>query len=80
MKEGRKPNLTQEQKILKYLSNHKAITTMDAFWRFGITRLASRISDLKDKGYMFTSKYIKVNCKDGTVTQVKAYSLVKEDK
>lgn len=43
--------MTQHQKILRYLDQHpEGITPMDAF-RIGITKLATRISELIRMGF-----------------------------
>lgn len=42
---------TQNAKILEYLNNGNTITSLEALNLFGCFRLASRISDLKKKGY-----------------------------
>lgn len=43
---------TQQQKVLKYIKKNKdGITSMKAFWRFGITRLSGHIFELRKKGY-----------------------------
>jgi hypothetical protein len=44
--------MTQHGKILQYLNDHPAgITPMDAFIDLGITKLATRISELIRMGY-----------------------------
>ena len=55
--EGRKPNLTQEQRILDHLQTFGSITQIDALKEYGIMRLASRISDLRDKEYDIETTY-----------------------
>ena len=41
---------TQYDKILKYISEHGSISSMEAFNEFGITRLAARVNELQRKG------------------------------
>lgn len=44
--------MSQKDDILGYLVNNPyGITTVDAFKRFGCTRLAARIADLRDEGH-----------------------------
>lgn len=43
--------MSQCEKILKYMSDYGSITQLDALKEFGCMRLASRINDLKNKGY-----------------------------
>ena len=47
--------MTQCQQILQMIEDNGSITTMDAYAE-GITRLASRIHDLRKMGYQITSK------------------------
>ena len=48
---------TQQQKVLNYIQNNKkGITSMFAFWRFGITRLSGHIYELRKKGYNICTK------------------------
>lgn len=43
---------TQQAKVLKYIQKNKnGLTSMKAFWRFGITRLSAHIFELRKKGY-----------------------------
>ena len=52
---------TQEAKILEYMKQGNSITALDALNKFGSFRLASRISDLKKKGYQIQSKTIRTD-------------------
>ena len=48
---------TQQQKVLNYIQNNKkGITSMFAFWRFGITRLSGHIYELRKKGFNMSRK------------------------
>ena len=38
-------------RILDHMKKHGSITSMEAFHEYGITRLASRIFDLRELGY-----------------------------
>ena len=48
--------MTQCEKIIEYMDRFGSITTMEAFSELGITRLASRIHELKANGYSITSE------------------------
>lgn len=52
--------ITQNQKILQHLRKYSGITTLVAFRMYGITRLASRISELRKEGYDITADRIYV--------------------
>ena len=46
--------MSQYEKILRYLETHPTgITPMDAFLDLGITKLATRISEMIRNGYRF---------------------------
>lgn len=38
--------MTQQERILDYIDRHGSITPMDAFLDLGITKLATRVSEL----------------------------------
>lgn len=41
---------TQNKIVLEYLLTHSKMTTFDAYEKFGITRLPSRVNDLRNMG------------------------------
>lgn len=51
--------MTQHQAILKYLDDYGSITPMEAFSDLGITKLATRISEMKKRGYKFRTTMIR---------------------
>ena len=51
--------MTQGERILIYLDEFDSITPLDAFRDLGITKLATRISELRQEGYQFEQKYEK---------------------
>jgi len=52
--------MNQCDRVLKYLETGESITSVDAWRELGITRLASRISELKSVGHPINKKTIKV--------------------
>lgn len=42
---------TQNQRIIEYMQEHGSITQLEALRELSVMRLASRISDLRKKGY-----------------------------
>ncbi|HKM01831.1 MAG TPA: helix-turn-helix domain-containing protein [Sedimentibacter sp.] len=63
---------TQCERILRHLKDNGSITTWEAFTEYGITRLASRIWDLKQQGYKFKKNFeTKKNRYDENVSFVK---------
>ena len=45
--------LTQCDRIVRHLNDYGSITQAEASAEYGIARLASRMSDLKKRGYKF---------------------------
>ena len=50
--------MTQATRILNYIDEHGSITPMDAFMELGITKLATRISELRKDGVEIEKKYV----------------------
>lgn len=71
-------NATQNKRILDYLDQYGSITQYEAFFDLGIMRLASRISDLRRKGYPIASEMVGVKNRFGETCRVKKYTLEKE--
>jgi hypothetical protein len=46
----------QQKRVLDYMKDGNAITSLDAFRELGITRLASVIYDLKNDGHLIASR------------------------
>jgi hypothetical protein len=46
---------TQCDRILRHLRDYGTITSLEAIQEYGILRLASRINDLKNRGYNIKS-------------------------
>lgn len=68
-------NPTQAQRILGYMENHGSITQLEALKDLGVFRLASRISELRRKGYKIESQMVKVDNRFGETCRVKRYFL-----
>ena len=47
--------MTQCNRMLDHLQRNGSITTMEAYERYGITRLSGRIWDLRKAGHAITS-------------------------
>ena len=69
--------MTQCEKIVKYMQEAGGITARYAMY-LGCMRLASRIHDLKKKGYVISSEMIKVKNMDGSETYVAHYKIESE--
>lgn len=68
---GRK---TQGERILDYLDEYGTITPIEAFRDLGITKLATRISELRKEGIKINKKYITVQNRFGQNINVMEYS------
>ena len=64
--------MSQKLKVLGYLKTRPDITQLVAKQVFGVERLASRITDLKDAGHSID----KLTCKDEAGKRYTRYSLV----
>jgi hypothetical protein len=70
------PNkMTQNERILNYIEEFGSITQLDALRDLGVMRLASRVSDLRSKGYNIVSKTEAVKNRYGESCHIKRYSL-----
>lgn len=64
--------------VLRHLRIAGGITTLEAFSAYGITRLASRICDIKKLGYRVGRQYVTVPRRDGGKVRVVRYTLEDE--
>lgn len=68
--------MSQEQRVLKYLKEHKTgITQLEAYLHLGIMRLAPRICELKNKGYNIEREMVEVKDRWGDKCRVARYYL-----
>ena len=66
---------TQNQRILEYMIRFGGITQFEALQDLGVMRLASRISDLRSKGFDIRSETITVKNRFQEDCHVAKYSL-----
>lgn len=67
--------VSQEQKIIDYMSRFGGITQLEALRDLGVMRLASRISNLRSRGYDIKSEMITVRNRFEEECHVARYSL-----
>ena len=67
--------LSQQERILNYLHEFKSITTLDAFKDLGITKLTTRISEMRRKGIEIIGKPEVVENRYGDKCHIYRYSL-----
>ena len=56
--ENHKSSKSQTDMILEWMLSGKTITPLEALHRFGCTRLAARIADIKARGYLVYSEFV----------------------
>ncbi len=71
---------TQCEVVLTHLKEHGSITSIEAFTEYGILRLASRINDLRRRGYLIKSELKTGKNRFGETTHFCVYTLVEEGK
>ena len=67
--------MTQGEKIIAYIKEFGSITAFDAYTDLGIMRLASRIHDLTEQGYVFKRETVKSKNRYGETIHYTRYSL-----
>lgn len=67
--------MTQRDAILNYINEFGSITPMEAFADLGITKLATRISEMRKDGMRFKIETIKVKNRYGKDVHFARYSL-----
>lgn len=68
-------NVTQKQRIINYIREFGSITSLEAYKDLGITQLATRIKELKEQGYEFTTKWESSQNRYGEKVDFKRYYL-----
>ena len=66
--------MTQKKLILNYIADFGSITPMEAFSDLGITKLATRISELRKEGTEFKIETVKGKNRYGKTTRFARYS------
>ena len=66
--------MTQHEMILDYIDEFGSITPMEAFSELGITKLATRISEMRKLGYEFKIETVKSKNRYGKVVHYAKYS------
>ncbi len=66
--------MTQRDAILQYIKDFGSITPMQAFADLGITKLATRISEMRKDGMKFKIETVKNRNRYGKTVQYARYS------
>ena len=70
--------MTQKELILKYIADFGSITPMEAYGDLGITKLATRISEMRKDGMKFEIQAVKGKNRYGKPTRYARYSFPSE--
>ena len=70
---------SQNQLIVDYMNRFTWINPLDAIINCGCYKLATRISELRKKGYLIIDEWIEVPKRMGGTTRVKRYRLAGEE-
>ena len=70
--------MTQHELILKYIEDFGSITPQQAYSDLGITKLATRISEMRKKGTEFKIEMLKGKNRYGKTTRYARYSFPDE--
>lgn len=73
--EKKRKKTTQCQRILEYLKQHGSITSWEAYSQLGVTQLSARITNLKDRGYVFVKERVCKNNRFNEKTRFDVYRL-----
>ena len=70
--------ITQRDRVLDYIRRFGSISSWEAYKDLGVTQLATRISELKNKDYKFRKERVKTTTRFGVKTHFDRYFLVEE--
>lgn len=70
--------MTQAERIEAYINKYGSISPMEAFADLGITKLATRVSEMKKDGYVFEQEYIEGKNRFGENVYYMRYSFPSE--
>lgn len=67
--------MTQSERIIDYINRFGSISPMEAFIDLGITKLATRVSEMSSEGIEFVKKYEESTNRFGEKVHYMRYSL-----
>lgn len=71
--------MTQRELVLKYIADFGYITSYQAYADLGITQLATRISELKERGYRFRTEDVRTKNRYGKPSHYYKYYLIERE-
>ncbi len=69
--------MNQVEQIIQYLKDFGSITTFESFTELGVTRLGSRIFDIRQLGYELEEEWLTKKNRYGKPVSYKKYMLKK---
>lgn len=67
--------MTQSERIIDYINRFGSISPMEAFIDLGITKLATRVSEMSSEGIEFIKKYEESTNRFGEKVHYMRYSM-----
>ena len=67
--------MTQQERILKYLSGGQTLTRLNAWDELGILEAPARISELRAKGHKIKSKFVPVKNRYGDKVAIAEWTM-----
>lgn len=67
--------MTQDERIFNYIKEHGSITPMEAWNELGITKLATRVSEMSRAGIQFDKEMVKGKNRYGKPVSYMRYRL-----
>lgn len=67
--------MTQNERIIQYIKEFGSITPMEAFRDLGVTKLATRVSEMSRNGIDFEKQFVKGKNRYGEPVYYMRYSL-----
>ena len=71
--------MTQREEIIEYIREYGSITPMQAFYDLGITKLATRVSEMCKDGIAFKIETVKHKGLRGKTVRYAKYTLLEDD-
>jgi 3'-phosphoadenosine 5'-phosphosulfate sulfotransferase len=68
--------MTQREEILNYIREFGSITPMEAYSELGITKLATRVSEMRRDGIAFKIETVRRKNRNGRAVHFARYSLL----
>lgn len=69
--------MRQAERIEAYIKKYGSISPLEAFADLGVTKLATRISEMKKEGYVFEQEYMESKNRFGETVYYMRYSFPK---